>query len=176
MIDVSSRLKELRKKHGYTIQAVCDGTNIPIRTYQNYEYGKREISAEAIVKLCSFYNVTTDYLLGRETGEPEPIEVLASRFDMTALEKEILDNYLALPKDTRGDMMEFLQKSVKKVMEKSESVQSTTQSQSEKIQRNDTYRFSEQAIARSSESNYKPAPTEEQYNEFVDLPDDMLGE
>lgn len=119
MIDVSSRLKELRKKHGYTIQAVCDGTNIPIRTYQNYEYGKREISAEAIVKLCSFYNVTTDYLLGRDTGEPETIDKLVGEFNMSALEKEILDNYLSLPKDMRCDLMEFLQKSVKKVMEES---------------------------------------------------------
>lgn len=169
-------LKELRKSRKLNQKDIADYLGITQQAYQKYEYGTSEMSGSTITKLADFYGVTTDYLLGRETGEPEPIDVLASRFDMTALEKEILDNYLALPKDTRGDMMEFLQKSVKKVMEKSKSVQSTAQSQSEQIQRNDTYGFSEQAIARSSESNYKPAPTEEQYNEFIDLPDDMLGE
>lgn len=173
---IGYKLKELRSKKSLTIAQVSEMLGINTNTYAKYERCERDVSTDTLSKLADFYGVTTDYLLGRETGEPEPIEVLASRFDMTALEKEILDNYLALPKDTRGDMMEFLQKSVKKVMEKSESVQSNAQSQSEQIQRNDTYGFSEQAIARSSESNYKPAPTEEQYNEFIDLPDDMLGE
>ena len=38
---------------------------------------------------------------------------------MSALEKEILDNYLSLPSDMRCDLMEFLQKSVRKVMDES---------------------------------------------------------
>lgn len=165
-------LKELRKFRKLNQKDIADYLGITQQAYQKYEYGTSEMSGSTITKLADFYGVTTDYLLGRETGEPEPIEVLASRFDMTALEKEILDNYLALPKDTRGDMMEFLQKSVKKVMEESKSVQSTAQ---EQIKKTDTYN-SEFAVARSSESNYKPAPTEEQYNSFEELTDDMLGE
>ena len=39
---------------------------------------------------------------------------------MTALEREILNGYLDLPKDMRGDLMEFLEKSVKKIMENGE--------------------------------------------------------
>lgn len=104
MIDVSSRLKELRKKHGYTIQAVCDGTNIPIRTYQNYEYGKREISAEAIVKLCAFYNVTTDYLLGRTETKPDPIKQLTDE----ELEQNVLQEYLQLPKSVRMQILQAM--------------------------------------------------------------------
>lgn len=173
---LKNNIKSVRESKNMTQKECADLLGVTLRAWQTYEQGVSEPKHELLFKIADMFNVSLDYLLGRETGEPEPIEVLASRFDMTALEREILDNYLALPKDTRGDMMEFLQKSVKKVMEKSESVQSTAQSQSEKIQRNDTYGFSEQAIARSSESNYKPAPTEEQYNEFIDLPDDMLGE
>lgn len=171
-----TNIKIAREKSGKKQQECADAIGVTLRAWQGYEQGIREPKFKLLIEIADMFNVTTDYLLGRETGEPEPIEVLASRFDMTALEKEILDNYLALSKDTRGDMMEFLQKSVKKVMEKSESVQSSAQNQSEQIQKNDTYGFSELAIARSSESNYKPAPTEEQYNQFIDLPDDMLGE
>lgn len=117
MLDISSKLKNLRKSRNYTIQAVAEGIGIAVRTYQNYEYGQREISAEALFKLADFYGVTTDYLLGRETGEPEAIERLASEFNMSALEKRILDNYLSLPDAMRGDLMEFLEKSVNEVLE-----------------------------------------------------------
>lgn len=117
MIDVSAKLKELRKKHGYTIQTVCDGANIPIRTYQNYEYGQREISAEAIVKICGFYGVTTDYLLGIEKTTVEPLDQLEKQFNMSALEKKIVDSYLSLPKELRSDLIDFLQKSVKEIMD-----------------------------------------------------------
>lgn len=72
MIDTSNQLKALRKERKLTIQAVCEGTGIAIRTYQNYEYGKREISAEALYKLADFYGVTTDFILGREPVAEEP--------------------------------------------------------------------------------------------------------
>lgn len=169
-------LKELRKSRKLNQKDIADYLGITQQAYQKYEYGTSEMSGSTITKLAEFYGVTTDYLLGRDTGEPETLDKLVGEFNMSALEKEILDNYLSLPKDMRSDLMEFLQKSVKKVMEKSESVQSNAQSQSEQIQRSGTYEFSEQAIARSSDSDYKPAPTEEQYNNFDDLPNDMLGE
>lgn len=112
-------LKQLRKSKGFSMQEFCKIADINFSTYQNYESGKRIPTADILIKLADFYGVTTDYLLGRETGEPEPTELVASRFNMSALEKEILDNYLALPEDMRGDLMEFLQKSVKKVMDES---------------------------------------------------------
>lgn len=113
-------LKSLRKSKGFTnMKDFCEAVNISINTYQNYESGKRIPTADILIKLADFYGVTTDYLLGRETGEPETIDKLVSEFNMSALEKEILDNYLSLPKDMRGDLMEFLQKSVQKVMDES---------------------------------------------------------
>ncbi len=114
---MNNNLKTIRKTRNLTIKEVVLGTGIPMRTYQNYEYCEREISASALFKLADFYGVTTDYLLGRETGEPEPIDQLASEFNMTALEKKILDNYLSLPKNMRADLMEFLHKSVKEVQD-----------------------------------------------------------
>ena len=108
-------LKKIRKERNITIKEVVEGTGIPMRTYQNYEYCEREISAGALQRLADFYGVTTDYLLGRETGESDTIDKLAVEFNMTALERKILDNYLSLPKDMRGDLMEFLRKSVREV-------------------------------------------------------------
>lgn len=127
------KLKELRKTKGISQEQAANALNISVRAYQNYEYGQREPNIEMIFKLADFYGVTTDYLLGRDTGEPETLDKLVGEFNMSALEKEILENYLSLPKDMRCDLMEFLQKSVRKVMdeEKLESVQSNAQTHSE---------------------------------------------
>ena len=120
-MEKSNNLKAIRKMRNLTLKEVVDGTGIPMRTYQNYEYCEREIGASALKKLADFYNVTTDYLLGRDTGEPEPMEQLAGQFNMCALEQKILDNYLSLPDDMRCDFMEFLRQSVREVEEEAKS-------------------------------------------------------
>lgn len=109
-------LKKAREKAGYTQLQTAEKLGISDGTYKNYEQGKREPNGDKIVALADLFNVTTDYLLGRETGEPETIDKLSHEFNMSALEKEILDNYLSLPKDMRGNLMEFLQKSVQNIM------------------------------------------------------------
>ncbi len=121
MINISKKLKTLRTEHGYTIQALSDSIGIAVRTYQNYEYGQREISTEVLYKIADFYGVTTDYLLGRDNGEPESINCLPDKANMTALEKKILDNYMTLPESTRKELMEFLHKSVKEVQSESDN-------------------------------------------------------
>ena len=99
------------------MREVADKLGVSLSAYQKYENGTRDVSTETLCKIANLFHVTTDYLLGRDPGEPEPIDQLEREFNMTALEKKILDNYLALPKDMRGDLMDFLDKSVKEVME-----------------------------------------------------------
>lgn len=119
-MDIRNTLISIRESKGYSKRTVSEMTGIPYTTYIKYESGERkDVSMDALVKVADFYGVTTDYLLGRETGEPETLDKLVGEFNMSALEKEILDNYLSLPKDMRSDLMEFLQRSVKKVMEES---------------------------------------------------------
>ena len=110
-------LKELRNRRELSQTEVAKALGISLRAYQNYEYGQREPNIEMINKLADFYGVTTDYLLGRDTGEPDTLDQLAAEFSMTALEKKIVENYLSLPESMRGDLMEFLRKSVKEVQE-----------------------------------------------------------
>lgn len=114
---LKDKLKELRDLRKLTKKQAADNIGITERAYIAYEYGERDVSTETLIKIADFYGVTTDYLLGRDTGEPETIDQLAGEFNMTALEKKILDNYLSLPENMRGNLMEFLQKSVKEVME-----------------------------------------------------------
>ena len=118
---LSDVLKQLREQRNLSQAKLAEQLKIPKGTYVTYEYGTREPNIEMINKLADFYNVTTDYLLGRDTGEPEPMEQLAGQFNMSALEQKILDNYLSLPDDMRCDFMEFLRQSVREVEEETKS-------------------------------------------------------
>ncbi len=63
------RIKELRIKAKKTQTEVGEVLGVNQRTYSNYELGLRGLSAEILIKLADYYDVTIDYLLGR-TDEP----------------------------------------------------------------------------------------------------------
>ena len=60
-----NRLKELRKAKGVTHKTMVDYLGVGLRTYQHYEYGDREPNFETLTKLADYFEVSTDYLLGR---------------------------------------------------------------------------------------------------------------
>jgi len=60
------RLKELRKSKGVTQKAVAEYIGILEQAYQKYEYGKHEPNHETTIKLADFFDVSVDYLLGRD--------------------------------------------------------------------------------------------------------------
>lgn len=59
------RLKELRKKKNVTQQEVAEHLFITQHGYSNYEINKTEPNIETLCKLADYYNVTLDYLVGR---------------------------------------------------------------------------------------------------------------
>lgn len=116
---LKDQLKYLREARKLTKKQAADGVGISERSYIAYEYGERDVSTEILSKLADFYSVTTDYLLGRASGEPDALDTLAMEFNMSALEKKIVDNYLSLPENMRTDLMEFLHKAVNEVQNES---------------------------------------------------------
>ena len=119
---IGSKLKELRNKHKYTISQVCELLDFNPNTYAKYERDERDVSTETLSKLASFYHVSTDYLLGRDNGEQTALDELAGQFNMSLLEKKIVENYFELPEKTRGDLMEFLSRTVKEVAAESKNI------------------------------------------------------
>ncbi|MBD5636907.1 MAG: helix-turn-helix transcriptional regulator [Clostridia bacterium] len=65
-MELSSRLKDLRHEKGLTMKEVSEALQLTLSAYANYEHGIREPSIEVIKRMCSFFNVTSDYLLGLE--------------------------------------------------------------------------------------------------------------
>lgn len=120
---MKDQLQKLRKQKNLTQEDISDILGIKLSTYQKYERDAISPPYDTLIKIADFYGVTTDYLLGREE-EPSAIEKLAGEFNMSALEREIIDGYVKLPKEMREDLMEFLHKSVKKVMSESKAEES----------------------------------------------------
>lgn len=70
MVPFAARLKESRKRKRLTQKEVAEYLQIAPHSYQNYEIGERRPSFECLVAIADYFDVTTDYLLGR-TDAPE---------------------------------------------------------------------------------------------------------
>ena len=62
---MTNRVIELRKSKGMSRKAVASELKLDQTTYGKYELGKRQPSVEVLNKISSFFNVSTDYLLGK---------------------------------------------------------------------------------------------------------------
>lgn len=62
---LAKRLLELRSERDLSRRVVAASTGMTERTYQRYENAERDPSAPVLVALADYYEVTTDYLLGR---------------------------------------------------------------------------------------------------------------
>lgn len=66
----AERLKELRKDKRTKQSDMAELLSITTRNYQDYEYGKIDPPTSKLIKLADYFDVSTDYLLGR-TNNPE---------------------------------------------------------------------------------------------------------
>ena len=64
----ADRIKKLRKENNLTQKAVAQAIEITERAYQDLEYGKNNPNYENIIKFADFFEVSTDYLLGRSNS------------------------------------------------------------------------------------------------------------
>ena len=65
-IKFSEKLKELRTGKNLTQQQLSDLLKIQRYNISDWEQGRTEPDIKSIIMLADFFNVTTDYLLGRE--------------------------------------------------------------------------------------------------------------
>ena len=61
----SARLKELRREKGKTQREMALFIEKTERHYQHIEAGKINVSSMMLLKLADYFEVSTDYLLGR---------------------------------------------------------------------------------------------------------------
>lgn len=58
------RIKEMRKQHKETQQTLADVLDILQNNISEMESGKKTTTVEKLSKICGYYHVSADYLLG----------------------------------------------------------------------------------------------------------------
>lgn len=87
-----NRLRDLREDRDLRQVDVSTATGIDQRTLSNYETGKTNPDSFAIIQLCDFYNVSADYLLGREFEEKSTSDEIIERLEKIQQDISIIIN------------------------------------------------------------------------------------
>lgn len=66
LVEFGKKLKVLRLNKGLKQVEMAEIMGITDRNYQRYEYGMINVPATTLNFFADFFDVTTDYLLGRE--------------------------------------------------------------------------------------------------------------
>ena len=65
-MDVHSRIRKLREQNNITREDFAKKIDVTYAALSKYETGKRQPDYETLQKIADYFEVTTDYLLGRE--------------------------------------------------------------------------------------------------------------
>lgn len=63
---IGERLKDLRNEKKLMQKDVAGALEISVSCYGGYEQGYREPDLKTLIKICRFFDVSADYLLGIE--------------------------------------------------------------------------------------------------------------
>ncbi len=65
-MDFSDSLKQIRRERGFTQRDVYEWLHVSPNCYASWEQGRTQPDIENIKRLCSFFQVSSDRLLGLE--------------------------------------------------------------------------------------------------------------
>ncbi len=78
-MSILNRIRDLREDKDLTQSDVAKATGIDQKTLSNYETGKTNPDSYVIIKLADFFDVSADYLLGRESEDSKKINNIKKR-------------------------------------------------------------------------------------------------
>lgn len=86
-MSILNRIRDLREDKDLTQSDVAKATGIDQKTLSNYETGKTNPDSYVIIKLAEFFDVSADYLLGRESEDSKKINNIKKR--LSDIQKEL---------------------------------------------------------------------------------------
>lgn len=105
MNNFSTNLKELRENKGLTQREIAKLLDISQVTYCNWENNKTEPDLNNLIRLCKFFMVSTDYLLGIES---EDGRIIIQEPELPIDENKLLSNYRALTGELKTLTQEYV--------------------------------------------------------------------
>ena len=96
------KIRELRKVAGITQEEAAKHLQISRQVFANYENEINQPSPEMLCKIADYFNVTIDYLVGRES---EDGLVVPEGQSLSGDEKELLEGFRRLNAAVKGRIL-----------------------------------------------------------------------
>lgn len=108
MAEMGEILAELRKDKHLLQKDLADFLSISIGTVSNYETGAHEPDFETLCKLADFFQVSTDYLLGR-TDLPYDVRKLSEPVRNGITISDITHTLLNMSQENLDSVLEYME-------------------------------------------------------------------
>ncbi|MBD5106436.1 MAG: helix-turn-helix transcriptional regulator [Lachnospiraceae bacterium] len=108
MAEMGEILAELRKDKHLLQKDLADFLSISIGTVSNYETGAHEPDFETLCKLADFFQVSTDYLLGR-TDLPYDVKKLNEPIRDGITISDITHTLLNMSRENLDSVLEYME-------------------------------------------------------------------
>ncbi len=105
---MKNNIKLIREQKNMTQKSCAEKLNITLRAWQTYEQGVSEPKQELLFKIADMFDVSIDYLLGREQKIANTLEQLAKEMFMQEMEKDIFERWLKLKPTQREFIVNIL--------------------------------------------------------------------
>ncbi|HBI2075007.1 helix-turn-helix domain-containing protein [Enterococcus faecalis] len=102
-MEAYEKIKSLRENKNITQQEIANAINMNISVYKKVELGSRPIRENELAKIADFFNVSSDYLLGRTKNPTFPQE------DTTKTGQNIISHFRLNTSDMDVDDIEELE-------------------------------------------------------------------
>ena len=116
------RLKSLRKKCGYTQVSLAETLGVSKGTVAMWETGKRTPDFETLIRLPDFFDVRTDYILGKSNDSSsaklsdDDIEQLG-RWELESVYTDLMKLYLSLDSFGQKDVENLIKSEAQRCKE-----------------------------------------------------------
>lgn len=112
-----NRLEQIRKEQNKTQIEVAKALGITYQAYAHYEKGRHAPSPEQLIALADYFDVTVDYLIGREDFTPDERAAGVSetkKISVTPIEEQALNLFRKIGtkhgRETQIEILNMLEK------------------------------------------------------------------
>lgn len=108
-----TKLRNLRENLNLSQLDVANNIGCSSKVLSNYELDKREPDFETLIKICDFFNITADFLLGRVENPKFYKEI-----ELNPITEKLLYYFETLPEQYKKDVIRYAKLNLLDIKEK----------------------------------------------------------
>lgn len=130
---ISTRLKSLREDADLSQKELAKLLGVSPSTIGMYESKKRTPDSEMLTRICDFFNITVDYLIGRSNIKNPKCSTYNKEEPITDEEKNILNLYKKLNDKDKAKVEGIMENKISEYEDSKKIISSTCQGIGEEI-------------------------------------------